>query len=333
MEKEQLGKVISFINMKGGVGKTTLTINIGNELAEKNKKVLIVDMDPQFNATQSLLLYRTRLQQIELDTTQASTPNPDTPTQKEKSESDAEKEVKQEIKSSEEYKKLSDDKQTILQIFENASVSKPRENKSLAQKIKENLYLIPGDLLLAQEISGDTSNKVSALLKHFQVNNLLKEFNYILIDCPPTWSILTHSSLVASDFYVIPSKVDLYSSIGIELLEEQIEKKITNEVMYQALAKNLKRLGIIFTLVHKTVKAEEGRIAKLKADFKDIEFFTSDLPHMPSIPTKFNMFEEANGSSTYTQLTNSIDRITNELEGKINEWVKGHEKQKKHEDQ
>ena len=51
------GKVISFINMKGGVGKTTLTINIANYLANKeNKKILIIDLDPQFNATQALLL-------------------------------------------------------------------------------------------------------------------------------------------------------------------------------------------------------------------------------------------------------------------------------------
>ncbi|MDK9859298.1 AAA family ATPase [Staphylococcus equorum] len=48
-------KIVSFINMKGGVGKTTLTINLAYTLMkEKNKKVLIVDMDPQFNATQAL---------------------------------------------------------------------------------------------------------------------------------------------------------------------------------------------------------------------------------------------------------------------------------------
>ena len=49
-------KILSFINMKGGVGKTTLTINIGKKLASLGNKVLIIDMDPQFNATQSLLL-------------------------------------------------------------------------------------------------------------------------------------------------------------------------------------------------------------------------------------------------------------------------------------
>ena len=54
MENE--GKVISFINMKGGVGKTTLTINIAYTLVEKfHRRVLVIDMDPQFNATQALM--------------------------------------------------------------------------------------------------------------------------------------------------------------------------------------------------------------------------------------------------------------------------------------
>lgn len=55
LDKEK-GKVISFINMKGGVGKTTLTINVADKLAENGNKILVIDADPQFNATQALLL-------------------------------------------------------------------------------------------------------------------------------------------------------------------------------------------------------------------------------------------------------------------------------------
>ena len=51
------GKVISFINMKGGVGKTTLSMGIADYLAEQNKKTLFIDIDPQFNGTQGLLDY------------------------------------------------------------------------------------------------------------------------------------------------------------------------------------------------------------------------------------------------------------------------------------
>lgn len=295
-------KVIAFINMKGGVGKTTLTINIGNELARKGRKVLIVDMDPQFNATQSLLLHKIRLAQTLIN------------------ENEIENEeviVKQEITSSEDYKKLSEKKETVLQLFEKTSIDKPLSNPSLAQKIVDNLYLIPGDLKIAKEISGDTANKVGVLAKHFNDNNILNDYDFVLIDCPPTWSILTHSSLFTSDYYIIPSKVDLYSSIGIQLLEEQIDEKLRHDTVYEMTKKNLRRLGVVFTLVHRGIKAEEDRMTFLQNEFEDINFFTSNFPHMPSVPTKFIMIDEVKGHSKYSELVNSIEKITDELIGKL----------------
>lgn len=292
-------KVISFINMKGGVGKTTLTINIGNELAKKGNKVLVVDMDPQFNATQSLLLYKIGMSQIEYT---------------------AENEeiiVGNEIRSSEDYKKLSENKETVLQLFEKTNLEKPLSNPSLAQKIVENLYLIPGDLKIAKEISGDTASKVGVLLKHFKDNNILDDYNYVLIDCPPTWSILTHSSLFASDYYIIPSKVDVYSSIGIQLLEEQIDEKLRNDTVYKMTEKNLIRLGVVFTLVHRSVKAEEERKKYLEGEFVDISFFRSNFPYMPSVPTKLIMIDEVEANSRYSELVNSIEKITEEIIGRL----------------
>lgn len=291
-------KVISFVNMKGGVCKTTLTINIGNNLSKMGNKVLIVDMDPQFNATQSLLLYKTRMENKNIS---------------EDEKKDENFIVEQEISSSEKYKQLSENKETVLQLFELPNVNAPHPNPSLAQKITDNLYLIPGDLTLAKEISGDTANKVGAVMTHFKDNNILLDYHYVLIDCPPTWSILTHSSLFASDYYIIPSKVDLYSSIGIQLLEDQIKSKITNDTVYEMTKRELKRLGVIFTLVHSRVKAEERRKEYLKKDFPEINFFTNDLPYIPSIPTKIIMFDEVEHDSKYAQLINSINKITDEL--------------------
>ena len=60
------GKVISFINMKGGVGKTTLSMGIADYLAEQNKKTLFIDIDPQFNGTQGLLDYYKREETISI---------------------------------------------------------------------------------------------------------------------------------------------------------------------------------------------------------------------------------------------------------------------------
>lgn len=298
-------KVISFINMKGGVGKTTLTINIGEKLAKKDNKVLIIDMDPQFNATQSLLLYKVKhddscssktLEEIQSNNTE-------------------EKIVRDEIRSTEYYRELSEQKQTVLQMFESSSIAQPRTD--ICKKIVNNLFLIPGDLQLSKEISGDTSNKVGAVYKFLIDNNILIDYDYVLIDCPPTWSILTHSSLVASDYYIIPSKVDLYSTIGIKLLEEQINSKIYSDSMYQLSNRVLTRLGVVFTLVHKNVKAEEDRMNHLKSKFPDIPFLTNNFPHMPSAPTKFTMIDEVKNHSNYSELVNSIEKITAEILSKI----------------
>lgn len=302
-------KVISFINMKGGVGKTTLTINIGDKLSKRNKKVLIIDMDPQFNATQSLLLYKVK--QTSTCSEELSTTNLD------------EKIVMDEISSTEYYKRLSEDKKTVLQMFESPNLTKPRDN--ICEEIKNNLFLIPGDLQLSKEITGDTSNKVGAVYKFLNDNNILNDYDYVLIDCPPTWSILTHSSLVASDYYVIPSKVDLYSSIGIKLLEEQIHAKIYSDSMYQLSNRKLKQLGVIFTLVHRTVKAENSRIAHLKAKFPDISFFSNNFPHIPSAPTKFIMVDEVYNHSNYAELVNSIEKISEEILSKIQKGAKNNE--------
>lgn len=293
----ELGKVISFINMKGGVAKTTLTINLAKRLSNLGNKVLVIDMDPQFNATQSLLLYKTSFYQLDKDKDEEL--------------------IKEEIKSSEFYENLSKNKKTVLQMFESSNVVKPIDNVDLAQEICENLYLIPGDLTMAKEISGDTSNKVGAVINHLKSNKILEKYKYILIDCPPTWSILTHSSLFASDYYVIPSKVDLYSSIGIKLLEQQINEKIINDTVYQMTNRTLQRLGVVFTLVHRNIKGENDRKDYLKEKFEDIDFFTSDLPYMPSVPTRFIMFDEAQTDTKYSELVNSIEKITEELINKL----------------
>ena len=290
-------KILSFINMKGGVGKTTLTINIGKKLASLGSKVLIIDMDPQFNATQSLLLYKTRIQES-------------------KSEENEEVVVSQEITSSQYYKELSDRNETALQIFDSSDVC---EKKILAKEIVDNLYLIPGDLNLSKEISGDTSGKVGAVYNYIEENNILNDFQYVLIDCPPTWSILTHSSLFASDYYIIPSKVDLYSSIGISLLEDQIDKKIRKDRVHEKLRGNLERLGVVFSLVHRNIKAEEGRMEYLRKQFKDIEFFNNNFPHIPSASTRFIMIDEVKDNAGYSELVNSVEKITYELVSRLSQ--------------
>ena len=128
---------------------------------------------------------------------------------------------------------------------------------------------------------------------------------------------MTHASLYVSDYYIIPSKVDLYSSVGIKILEELIDDKIYRSTSYKNTRKVknldvLKRMGIIFTLVY-GLKSEMTNMERLKKEFKEIEFFETVLPNIPSVPTRFIIFDEVKNDSRYTLLINSINKITEEI--------------------
>lgn len=202
MAKENNCKVISFINMKGGVGKTTLCINTADNLAQDGNKVLIIDMDPQFNATQALLL---QMQRLKVNSENSLTENEN---------------IKAELDSSKIYKELSVKGKTVMQLF--SSTNPNNDSSNVIQAFSENIDFIPGDLDLSSVAAGDTAGKVGTIMEYIMKQNLFTYYDYILIDCPPTWSILTHSSLYASDYYIIPSKIDFYSSIGINSLQRRL---------------------------------------------------------------------------------------------------------------
>lgn len=305
--------------MKGGVGKTSLSINIADKLSERHS-VLVIDVDPQFNATQSLLMYRSLLakeyQQDELFPALSNENESDSANQ----ESHAR--LKLEDESSEFFTKLSDNGRTVLQIFQPSTMNR---HADIIQHISENLHLIPGDLNLASTVSGDTSDKIEVLDKYLKDEKLNESYAYIIIDCPPTWSILTHASLFASQYYVIPSRIDFYSSLGIELLQKKINLTLLSSMLYTKGLKHLRNLGIIYTMTHggqvyevnRKKKIKESLLSKKIDHLEDVSVFDSELPNVPSAAVKFIMYSNVSSDNRYSNLTNSIDRITKELSEKI----------------
>lgn len=177
-DENKSAKVISFINMKGGVGKTTLCVSVADCFSKQGKKVLIVDADPQFNCTQTFY--------------------------------DTEEKI-------DEYLKEVSVENTIRKIFKtNATLYEDSDEANaelLIKSIDKNLDIVLGDINVINENHSDSS-QIHRLKNFIDDNRLRDKYDYILIDCPPTISIYTDASLYCSDYYILPSKIDKYSGSG-----------------------------------------------------------------------------------------------------------------------
>jgi chromosome partitioning protein len=240
------GNIISFLNMKGGVAKTTLCINIGHTLSTLGKKVLIIDMDPQFNATQSLI---------------------------------------EKFKNEEFYLNLVEQGNTVVKIFNQSKKGLVKRSSEVNKediiiKLSENLHLVCGDLDLIVHESSDRGIEKS--IKRFIEKNMLRnEYDFIFIDCPPTYSFYTTASIVASDYYLLPVKPDLYSMLGIDLLDQVMEK--IND-LYEI---NVKCFGVIFTMIpDKINKSMEKIFQSFESEYgEEKHIFSTHLKYVPSIST------------------------------------------------
>lgn len=179
--------VTSLINMKGGVGKSTLTVNFAWHFAGYTttwcKKVLVIDLDPQFNASQYLL-------------------------------------------GSRKYKEiLADNKPTIWNIFEQFTRVPEKEGGKLeiANTIRKVnswtdgscIDLIPSSLNLASSLKNPGTKE---RLLNLALKPVREKYDLIFIDCPPTESVLTTAAYLCSDYLLVPVKPEFLSSIGLPLL-------------------------------------------------------------------------------------------------------------------
>ena len=242
------GKVVSFINMKGGVGKTTLCIGIGEYLANYcNKKILFIDLDPQFNTTQSLV------NEFNLEDEYISNYSEGT------------------------------NQKTVMRLFETQQtiarrLDLPKPDDILVH-LNEHMDLLPGTIDLILVETDKDGSKAKKVKKFIQNNNLKSEYDFIFIDCPPTISVYTDAALIASDFYLVPIRIDRYSILGIKLLKQVIDRLNDNEGI------GIKPLGIVYTMVkdltHKTLQLkftfENTEIVKEIGLFKNMTSNVNDL--------------------------------------------------------
>ncbi|WPQ68415.1 ParA family protein [Weissella paramesenteroides] len=249
-------KVVSFINMKGGVGKTTLLFEMAHLIAKKFRhkdgskfKILLIDTDPQANLTQNEQDRYIKINKIEDNVNET------------------------------------DHKETgifgtksIQRLFDSDMASvEQTEKDEVIFKIDECIDLIPGELetiFLERSQSGK-----GALLRNFILDNDLKsQYDLILIDCPPTYSLYTELSMLISDYYLIPTIPDAYSILGIDLLNEVVEdlKRVHRHSIFEETSPQL--LGIIINKVKEGDKKSSAWVETVRQSYGVGEVFSTQVP-------------------------------------------------------
>lgn len=159
--------IIAMANFKGGVGKTTSSVNISSSLALNGYKVLVIDLDPQANLTQSFGI-----------------------------------------------------EEPVFNIYD----SLVHKKDLYVVNVKENLYVIPSDL----ELSRAEFELASEFSREFILTNLIEQiqndYDYIIIDCPPSLGIVTVNGLVASDYILVPIEAEFLALKGYSILDEALTK-------------------------------------------------------------------------------------------------------------
>jgi len=256
-----MAEVVSFINFKGGVGKTTLSVEVAASLYKKfNSRVLMIDLDPQSNCT----LYWM-------------------------SEKDWEEHIKEKGSLLNFFEAgLNEQEFDISSI-----IAMPSRFKNLSwysqfdEKANRGIKLIPShmelfgvDLRLATKFGFD--NPKAQLLLKKALNPIQNEFDFIFIDCPPNLYLATQNGLFTSDYYVIVALAEYLSTLGIAHIQKSINALFDNANQifeFDQKAFNKPELaGVIFNRLRYLTGGtgnEEKWLKKIRSEYGDLIFDTA----------------------------------------------------------
>ncbi len=211
MKKNLAAKTVVLANQKGGVGKTTTALNLAAVLANRGKKVLLVDSDPQGNASSGVGVFR------------------------------------------------SSGEQHLYHCF----VDKMSAEDCVRKTNSKNLFIIPSSI----DLVGVEIELISLKNREKKLRNLLrsikKDFDYIIIDCPPSLGLLTINGLTAADSVIIPMQCEYFALEGLAQLIDTIRrvKKTLNQGLYIE--------GLLMTMFDKRNRLTHQVSREVKNHFKN----------------------------------------------------------------
>ena len=249
-----MGRIIAIANQKGGVGKTTTSINLSSCLAEKGKKVLAIDLDPQGNMTSGLGV----------------------------------------------------DKDVVDNTVYELILGECSIKESISKTVVENLTIIPSNVNLAgAEIELLGINDKEYILKT-AVDYIKDDYDFIIIDCPPSLNMLTVNAMTTADTVLVPIQCEYYALEGLSQLIHTIN------LVQERLNPKLQIEGVVFTMYDVRTNLSNQVVDTVKENL-DTKIYSTMIPRnirlaeAPSYGMPINMYDSKSaGAESYRSLAKEI---------------------------
>ena len=249
-----MGKTIAIANQKGGVGKTTTSINLSASLAAKGKKVLVIDTDPQGNTTSGF-----GVEKNDLDN-------------------------------------------TVYELM----LSECSIKECILNDVIDGVSIIPSNVnLAAAEIELIGVDRKEYILKR-EVEWIKDGFDYIIIDCPPSLSMLTINAMTTADTVLVPIQCEYYALEGLSQLIHTIN------LVKERLNPDLDIEGVVFTMYDSRTNLSMQVVENVKSNLSQKVFQTLiprniRMAEAPSYGMPINAYDpKSAGAEAYMQLAEEV---------------------------